>query len=129
MYNNSDTYLFSKQCYKSSPLSPYDDNGCTSSLLNNTQCSSKHDMNINGVSIWIIDFEKENNMKFGRTFNSKKHSPSFNEVIIYEPIANELNLTIGDIIYLSLPLNSIDVPLFQNYFKSLTNNKINDTFY
>lgn len=122
LYNNSENYLFSSRCYHhiSSTNGPYHDDGCISTIINATNCGATiwRLNQVTSFAFWLIDFDKENDMELGRSFDMN-HKPEYNEIIISNTIANHLNLSVGDTTYLLLPLDALDVPILQNYISKL----------
>ena len=126
LYNNSYNSLFSSNCYNAVNINDvYDTLGCLETLTNEEQCHYSNNQ-LQSFAFWLIDFEKEDKMKFGRNFELHQ-KPNANEIILTDSIAERLELNIGDTIYLMLPLNDIAMPILQNYLHDKT--LINSTLF
>ena len=118
LYNNTMNYLFSSKCFHSINASNIYSNGCDGSFIINATNCSNHANQESDFAFWLIDFEKEEKMKLGRTFNIN-NKPDENGIIITSSIAENLNLDIDDMVYLLLPLNEISIPILQNYMREI----------
>eukprot|EP01083_Nonionella_stella_P021319 59145_1 len=119
LYNHSSNYLFSSACYQNmSTDRVYDNDGCAAIITNDTKCHVSSGNQLNALAFWLLDFEKEDAMGFGRNFNSK-NKPKPNGMIITSSVARKLNLNVDDMVYLMLPLSDTEIPLLSSYIQQL----------
>ena len=101
-WNETGTTIYPPSCSLS--IRAYTASACPSSpmVYFESECSD----NIKEeASVWLIDFEREQRMHFGRTFDAA-NTPNRGEVILTESTAERLGVGTGETIYIAIPLNS-----------------------
>ena len=106
-YNESQSIIYPPSCEEM-----FNYNYFQCSIDHHSPCEASK---ISSASVYLIDFEKEDKMRLGRTFDLE-NTPNYGEVIITQDTANNLGVDeIGETIYISLPINSGHIPLLINY--------------
>ena len=119
VWNETASAIYPPSC---SPLIMETQSSCSSSfIVSNTSECGRH--LLSPAVIWLIDFEKEQRMGFGRDFDSTD-TPNYGEVILSESIANDIGVeNVGELVHIAIPLSS------STYQSTLLSNYLNDRYF
>ena len=68
---------------------------------------------------FFVVLKKEKEKKLIMSFD-EAHIPQYGEVILRDKVAEDLGVqNVGDVIYISIPINSTVIPLLSNYLNEI----------
>ena len=99
LFNNTQSLFFTPQCIQSIDIPYFDEtNECKLKFEQTAQCEAHSSM------LWIIDFEREQFMKFGAAY-PQHLIPGKGEIVVNKMQIAAFNIRVGDVLLLSIDLS------------------------